>query len=102
VGLASALTELLDASLPQVNGALDSGMESAYSSLPSLDFSRTVLANAPQQLLVLEDAWSGWTDLGNVRRVMDVLATEPVTPAWLKASAQSERHPSIALAQWAR
>jgi mannose-1-phosphate guanylyltransferase len=46
-----------------------------YESMPSLDFSRDVLSARPDQLAVVDLPVSGWTDLGEPSRVLDVLAS---------------------------
>jgi len=64
-------------------GIMDNDLDSYYRSIPSLDFSREVLVLQNDRLLVIGDAVSGWTDLGNPNRVVDALARERLTPAWL-------------------
>ncbi|MEP7354380.1 MAG: sugar phosphate nucleotidyltransferase [Acidobacteriota bacterium] len=44
-----------------------------YDYLPSVDFSRQVLARCPERLLVMPVANSGWTDLGRPERVLELL-----------------------------
>lgn len=87
-GLASAFLELLHATAPQLAGLAslnDRQLENTYQTMPSVDFSRAVSASAPQRLLVMEDADSGWTDLGSPRRIVDIARTALVAPAWLSA-----------------
>ena len=64
-------------------GILENDLASSYRSIASIDFSRDVLASRPQRLLVMRDAVSGWTDLGNPNRVFDALAREKIAPPWL-------------------
>ena len=66
-------------------GILENDLDSSYRSVPSIDFSRDVLASQPARLLVIRDAVSGWTDLGNPNRVFDTLARERIAPAWLES-----------------
>jgi hypothetical protein len=66
-------------------GILENDLDSSYRSIPSIDFSRDVLASQPARLLVIRDAVSGWTDLGNPNRVFDTLARERIAPAWLES-----------------
>ena len=64
-------------------GILENDFVSAYRSTPSIDISRDILASRPERLLVIRDAASGWTDLGNPNRVLDTLAREKIAPRWL-------------------
>jgi len=86
IGRADAFLELLCAQIPDVMfrlaGAL-TDLEWAYEQVRTVDFSRDVLAPQPHRLLVLRDAASGWTDLGNPARVFDALVRNSIEPAWL-------------------
>ncbi len=91
IGLAGAFLGTLQSSVPDLLRSLEK--ESAlddlgklYADLPALDFSRSVLSNVPERLLVVKDQESGWTDLGNPRRVMDMLARNSIRPAWLSSA----------------
>ena len=53
-----------------------------YAQLPSVDFSRDILAHQAKRLLVLRDSDSGWTDLGSPDRVLGLLAKKVNQPAW--------------------
>ena len=66
-------------------GIMDNDLDSSYRSISSNDFSRDVLASQHNRLLVIRDAVSGWTDLGNPNRVLDTLARERIAPAWLES-----------------
>lgn len=66
-------------------GILENDLDSAYRLIPSIDFSRDVLSCQPEHLVVIRDATSGWTDLGNPKRVFDTLARERIAPAWLES-----------------
>jgi mannose-1-phosphate guanylyltransferase len=86
------LIEILYQVAPDTIRALSSGirqndLDSAYQSIPSMDFSRDVLAVQPERLLVIRDAVSGWTDLGNPERVFEALARNRIAPAWLESMA---------------
>jgi mannose-1-phosphate guanylyltransferase len=88
IGRADAFLELLCAAMPDVvfrlAGVLtDNDLEWAYREVRAVDFSRDVLAPQPDRLLVLRDAASGWTDLGNPARVFHTLARNSIEPAWL-------------------
>lgn len=55
--------------------------QALYADIGARDFSRDVLAGQPQRLAVLPLPESGWTDLGQPSRVLEVLAPRPaVTP----------------------
>jgi mannose-1-phosphate guanylyltransferase len=71
-------------------GIVENDLDSAYRSTPPIDFSRDVLASQPEHLLVIRDAVSGWTDLGNPNRVFETLARERIAPAWLDSIARVE------------
>jgi mannose-1-phosphate guanylyltransferase len=88
IGRADAFLELLCAGIPDVvfrlaGAVTDSDLDGAYREVRAVDFSRDVLAPQPQRLLVLRDAASGWTDLGNPARVFNTLARNSIEPAWL-------------------
>jgi len=90
IGRASAFIDVLclAAANPMLRlaaGILENDLVSAYRSTPSIDFSRDILASRPERLLVIRDAASGWTDLGNPNRVLDTLAREKIAPPWLKS-----------------
>ena len=90
VGRASAFIDVLchAAANPMLRlaaGIAENDLDSAYRSTQPIDFSRDVLASRPERLLVIRDAASGWTDLGNPNRVFDTLARERITPAWLES-----------------
>ena len=67
-------------------GIVENDLDSAYRSIPAIDFSRDVLASQPERFLVIRDATSGWTDLGNPSRVFDTLERERIAPAWLEST----------------
>jgi mannose-1-phosphate guanylyltransferase len=96
VGRADAFLELLCAEIPDVMfrlaGALtDNDLSLAYREIRAVDFSRDVLAPQPHRLLVLRDAASGWTDLGNPSRVFDTLLRNSIEPAWLSQVCRASR-----------
>lgn len=66
-------------------GILENDLGSSYRLVPSIDFSRDVLASQPERLMVIRDAISGWTDLGNPARVFETLARERIEPSWLES-----------------
>jgi len=88
IGRADAFLELLCAQIPdavfRLAGALtDNDLDCAYREVGAADFSRDVLAPQPHRLLVVRDAASGWTDVGNPARVFDTLLRHSIEPAWL-------------------
>jgi len=90
IGCISAFIDVLCQAAPNAMltlsaGIMDDDLDSSYRSIPSVDFSRDVLASRPERLLVMRDALSGWTDLGNPHRVFDTLARERITPVWLES-----------------
>jgi mannose-1-phosphate guanylyltransferase len=86
VGRLSAFDELLAAAVPELRhefAALDDApspdaeaaiVGAIYDAIGSSDFSRDVLASQPERLAVVNLRDSGWTDLGQPARVLDVLA----------------------------
>ena len=54
-----------------------------YGEIDSIDFSRDVLSHQPRSLLVMEDAASGWADLGHPERVISTLDRYQIEPEWL-------------------
>jgi mannose-1-phosphate guanylyltransferase len=62
----------------------DNELGPTYARLPSVDFSRDILAHQAKRLLVLRDSGSGWADLGSPDRVLGLLAKEANQPAWLR------------------
>jgi mannose-1-phosphate guanylyltransferase len=79
IGTVGAFLGLMRTTVPEFVGSMNSGwhesaLDSKYKRLSPLDFSRDVLTRAPERLLVMADALSGWTDLGNPARLTGVLA----------------------------
>jgi mannose-1-phosphate guanylyltransferase len=86
VGHLGAFDDLLAAAVPELwrefaalGQAPAPGVEAAivgaiYDAIRSSDFSRDVLASQPDRLAVVNLRDSGWTDLGQPARVLDVLA----------------------------
>jgi mannose-1-phosphate guanylyltransferase len=88
VGRAETFLELLCAEIPDVVSSIaaaltDQDLDSAYQGVRTVDFSQAVLVPQPHRLLVVRDAVSGWTDLGNPSRVIDTLTRRNIEPAWL-------------------
>jgi mannose-1-phosphate guanylyltransferase len=88
IGRAKTFLELLCAEIPDVVSNIaaaltDKDLDSAYRGVRTVDFSQAVLVPQPHRLLVVRDAVSGWTDLGNPTRVIDTLTRSNIEPAWL-------------------
>ena len=100
VGWARALIELAAATCPELlapfrragaalgSSGEDAAIERVYRGLPSVNFSRSVLAAAPGSLGVMRLAGTDWSDWGNVRRVVESLRGAGRRPSWL-AQAES-------------
>ncbi len=56
---------------------------SVYGEIEAIDFSRDVLSREPARLVVVEDAASGWADLGHPERVISTLDRHQIQPKWL-------------------
>jgi mannose-1-phosphate guanylyltransferase len=88
IGRAGTFLELLCAEIPDVVSCIadaltDQDLDSAYQGVRTVDFSRAVLVPQHHRLLVVRDAVSGWTDLGNPSRVIDTLTRNNIEPPWL-------------------
>jgi mannose-1-phosphate guanylyltransferase len=89
IGRASAFLKLLSATvrpaLTSIAKALArADLESLYSQMDAIDFSKHVLSTNPRGLLVMADNSSGWADLGNHARVIDTMDRNNVEPDWLR------------------
>jgi hypothetical protein len=78
VGAVDAYVQLFARTAPRLlhaigSGFSEEGLDPVYDELEPLDFSRDISASVPQQLMVLRDGLSGWTDFGSPQRAMDVL-----------------------------
>ena len=62
----------------------------AYGEIETIDFSRDVLSREPRSLLVMEDAASGWADLGHPERVFSTLDRHQIEPCWLREMRNSD------------
>jgi mannose-1-phosphate guanylyltransferase len=88
IGLVGTFIELLHATLPELTRLLEHNfmngrIDQFYGQIAPVDFSRTVLTQKPERLVVLRDAASGWIDFGSPRRVIDVLLSQGIRPSWL-------------------
>lgn len=72
---ASGLYGLFKAAQPAIGTARElPTFRELYARVPSVDFSAGVLRARPKALTVLPVAGAGWTDMGNVDRVLNVIA----------------------------
>jgi mannose-1-phosphate guanylyltransferase len=94
IGCAATFLELVCSEIPDVvlsitRALADKDLASTYARLPSVDFSRDILAHRANRLLVLRDTGSGWADLGSPNRVLGVLARNTNQPDWLRQTNNS-------------
>ena len=87
VGRAKTFLELIGSQVPEAviltaQALANLDAEGAYDQLPSVDFSRDVLAQESKRLLVLRDRDSGWADLGSPPRVLETLTKNGIHPEW--------------------
>jgi mannose-1-phosphate guanylyltransferase len=96
IGSAATFLELLGSQVPEVvhsvtRALANNDLERTYSRLPSLDFSRDILAHQANRLLVLRDSGSGWADLGSPDRVLGLLAKHVNQPGWARQTDRSSQ-----------
>lgn len=89
IGHASAFLELLRSTIPEAmvriaDALARDDLDGAYLDLDTIDFSMAVLSREPRRLLVMPDAASGWTDLGNPDRLIETLIRSENEPSWLR------------------
>lgn len=94
VGHASAFLELLRSTIPDAmvkiaDALARDDLDAAYLDLDPIDFSMAVLSREPHRLLVIPDAASGWTDLGDPDRVIETLTQNQIEPDWLRETRRS-------------
>jgi mannose-1-phosphate guanylyltransferase len=99
IGHARTFLDLLCSQVPNVvlsiNRALAGNeLETVYRVIPPVDLARQVLALEPRRLLTVRDTASGWADLGNPTRVMDILARNNIQPAWSRDKFTQSPDPS--------
>lgn len=99
IGRASKFIEMLCRATPnamlKLSASIASGdLESCFRWIAPVDFSRDVLASQPEHLLVIQDATSGWTDLGSPNRVLDTLARSGGAPNWLESFHRADLLPT--------
>jgi mannose-1-phosphate guanylyltransferase len=89
IGRAGAFLNLLAATvMPTMMRIADAvahrDLSRAYGEIETIDLSRDVLSRDPRSLLVMEDAASGWADLGQPERVISTLDRHQIEPCWLR------------------
>ena len=89
IGHVGAFLKLVTATvLPAVSriaeGIAHGDLDSVYSEMEMIDFSKDILSVLPRNLLVMPDAVSGWADLGTQARVIDALDRNNIEPEWLR------------------
>ena len=94
IGGAATFLELVCSEVPDVvlsvtRALADNDLAPTYARLPNVDFSRDILVNQANRLLVLRDSGSGWADLGSPDRVLGLLAKNVNQPAWLRQTQNS-------------
>ncbi len=94
-GRVSAFLHLAQAACPEllvsfrrVRAALGSAgepgvIEDVYRQLPSVSFSKSVLARAPRRLVTVRVKGVEWSDWGSIRRVVESLRRAGSRPFWL-------------------
>jgi mannose-1-phosphate guanylyltransferase len=66
----------------------DTAVDDLYSGIPSSSFSDEVLSTHPYDLAVICSSNLGWSDLGEVNRVLSVLESKRVKPEWVRERAE--------------
>ena len=99
IGSAATFLELVCSEVPDVvlsvtRALADNDLAPTYARLPSVDFSRDILAHQANRLLVLRDSGSGWADLGSPDRVLGLLAKNVNQPAWFRQTNSSRHKPA--------
>jgi len=97
IGSGATLLELACSKVPDAVHSLsralaDNDLAPTYARLPSVDFSRDILAHQAKRLLVLRDSGSGWADLGSPDRVLGLLAKNVNQPAWFRQTHSFSQH----------
>ena len=106
IGRAQAFLELVRAGAPEIyrefeallrlpeSAGNDDGLNAVYQRINTGDFSKLVLSTRPERLGVWCLGDVGWSDLGDPRRVMDVLVETGINREW----ATSWRNLTLAVA----
>ena len=94
IGRARTFLKLFSATVLPVMSSLaeavaQGNLDSVYSQIETIDFSKHVLSMQPASLLVMADNTSGWADLGNQARVIHTLDRNNLQPDWLREMRRS-------------
>jgi NAD(P)-dependent dehydrogenase (short-subunit alcohol dehydrogenase family) len=89
-GLELVCSEIPDVVLSVTRALADDDLATTYARLPSVDFSRDILAHQTKRLLVFRDSGSGWADL-SPNRVLGLSAKNVNQPAWFRQPNTSSR-----------
>ena len=104
VGRASAFLNLIQSGAPEVFEAFSalwdkacskdeaSIVQTLYENLPTVDLSKTVLSAVPERLGVFCLGDVGWSDLGDPRRLLEVLSHSGEGNAWVTAWREATMH----------
>jgi mannose-1-phosphate guanylyltransferase len=100
IGRAGAFLNLLAATvMPAMSRIAEAvahcDLSRAYRDIETIDFSRDVLSREPGRLLVIEDAGSGWADLGHPERVISTLDRYQIQSRWLSEIRGAKPHQNI-------
>jgi mannose-1-phosphate guanylyltransferase len=103
VGWVSRLLDLVEATAPELLAALEpvrralgslreaAVAEAVYAALPSINFSRSVLACGPDRFVTMPVSGLEWSDLGDPRRVVATLRRRGQPVPWLAEATASWR-----------
>lgn len=99
VGRAGAFLKLLAGTVMPAMSQIAEGvsrgdLDSVYSKIETIDFSKQVLSVDPHGLLVMPLRTSGWADLGNQARVIETLNRNNIEPEWLREMRSASVAPS--------
>lgn len=103
VGWVSRLLDVVEATAPELIAALEpvrraigssretGAAEAVYAELPSINFSRSVLARAPDRFVTMPVSGLEWSDLGDPRRVVATLRRTGQAVPWFGEATASWR-----------
>jgi mannose-1-phosphate guanylyltransferase len=98
----TGMPEVLEALAPVVEDlhprATPSALGPAYRAMPSVNFSKAVLARHPEDLLTLAARNVYWSDWGDPERILHTLSLFDRRPHWLPRYAEQGAEPSLAIA----
>ncbi len=102
IGSARTFLAMMDANLPHLTRAplsVSRAHELArfYETTASADFSKAVLMQQPERLIVAPDAVSGWTDLGSPARLATVLGDGILSQPFLSRRAGAAKESAMSI-----